>query len=375
MPNSQCTKATACESQLHGAARLRKFAARVPARKRVYPARIRALAPILRSPMIESGSRIVNPAAKLISAVLHIAIGAAGIYLVQLASTAPRPPARARLVVLGRYAAPAIVPPIGRVRMTPPPVAREVRQPEPAPPRIDTPPIQLARMEPLPSVTAPVPPRPEATRPPKPIEVKAVSVGVFARPEAPNAKTPDRKPDAPVVGDFDRQATAHARAESPAASVTAAGFNSETPVSAPSSAGRVVSDAGFGRDAVRSRAPQPVTSNPVHDSGFDAQPSVVKSVSQPVKIDRIDVPLEILFKPAPAYTEEARALKIDGEVLLEVEFTASNDVRVLRVVRGLGHGLDEAAIDAARRIRFKPAQSSGRPVDFKTTVHIVFRLT
>lgn len=324
--------------------------------------------------MIESGSRLVNPAAKLISVVLHVAIGVAGVYLIQLASTAPRPPSRARLVFLAR-AAEAIVPPIERVRLTPPPVAREARQPEPAPPRIETPPIQIARVEPLPPVPAPVPPRPQATPPPKPIEVKAVSVGVFARAEAPNAKAPAPKPDTPVVGGFDRQAAARVRAESPAASVTAAGFSSETPVSAPSSSGRVVSETGFGNEAVRSRAPQPVASNAVHDSGFDAQPNAVKSVSQPVKTDRIDVPLEILFKPAPAYTEEARALKIEGDVLLEVEFTASSEVHVVRVVRGLGHGLDEAAVDAARRIRFKPAQSSRRPVDFKTTVHIVFRLT
>ena len=52
------------------------------------------------------------------------------------------------------------------------------------------------------------------------------------------------------------------------------------------------------------------------------------------------------------------------------------NVRVLRVVRGLGHGLDEAAQRAALRIRFKPAQSSdGRPVDSRATVHITFRLS
>jgi outer membrane biosynthesis protein TonB len=50
-------------------------------------------------------------------------------------------------------------------------------------------------------------------------------------------------------------------------------------------------------------------------------------------------------------------------------------VRVLRVVRGLGHGLDEAAQRAAVRIRFKPAQSDDRPVDSRATVHITFRLS
>ena len=75
------------------------------------------------------------------------------------------------------------------------------------------------------------------------------------------------------------------------------------------------------------------------------------------------------------YTDEARSARIEGTVSLELEFTAAGDVRVLRVVRGLGHGLDEAAQRAALRIRFKPAQSDGRPVDSRATVHITFRLS
>ncbi len=86
------------------------------------------------------------------------------------------------------------------------------------------------------------------------------------------------------------------------------------------------------------------------------------------------VPVEVLSKPTPTYTDEARKLKIEGEVILEVDFASTGSVRVLRVVRGLGHGLDEAAARAAEQIRFKPAQDAGRPVDFRTTVHIVFRL-
>jgi TonB family protein len=61
-------------------------------------------------------------------------------------------------------------------------------------------------------------------------------------------------------------------------------------------------------------------------------------------------------------------------VLLEVEFGATGSVTILRVVQGLGHGLDEAAATAAKQIRFKPAQDGGRPVDYRATVHIVFRL-
>ena len=85
-------------------------------------------------------------------------------------------------------------------------------------------------------------------------------------------------------------------------------------------------------------------------------------------------PVEILAKPHPVYTEEARRLKLEGDVLVEVVFTASGEVRVGRVVRGLGHGLDEAAVRAAQQIRFKPARRDGQPVDFPAVVHIVFQL-
>jgi TonB family protein len=78
--------------------------------------------------------------------------------------------------------------------------------------------------------------------------------------------------------------------------------------------------------------------------------------------------------PTPTYSDEGRAKKIEGEVLLQVVFTASGDVKVLRVVQGLGHGLDEAAQNAARQIRFKPAQQDGQPVDSTAIVHIVFNL-
>jgi len=85
-------------------------------------------------------------------------------------------------------------------------------------------------------------------------------------------------------------------------------------------------------------------------------------------------PVEITFKPNPVYTDEARSMKLEGEVLLEVSFSANGTLHVNRVVRGLGHGLDEAAIAAANKIRFKPALRSGQPVDSTAVVHVTFQL-
>jgi TonB family protein len=84
--------------------------------------------------------------------------------------------------------------------------------------------------------------------------------------------------------------------------------------------------------------------------------------------------VEIISKPVPVYTQEARQLKLEGEVLLEVMFGANGQLRVNRVVRGLGHGLDEAAIKAANQMRFKPALRIGSPVDSTAIVHVVFQL-
>jgi TonB family protein len=85
-------------------------------------------------------------------------------------------------------------------------------------------------------------------------------------------------------------------------------------------------------------------------------------------------PVQILSKPTPSYTADARSARVEGEVLLEVVFSASGKLQVLRVVRGLGHGLDESAIRAAEQITYKPASRGGETVDFPAILHIVFQL-
>ena len=85
-------------------------------------------------------------------------------------------------------------------------------------------------------------------------------------------------------------------------------------------------------------------------------------------------PVEITFKPDPAYTEEARKLKVEGEVLLEVEFGADKTLHVNRVLRGLGHGLDETAVAAVNKMDFKPAMRDGHPIDSTAVVHVIYQL-
>jgi TonB family protein len=84
--------------------------------------------------------------------------------------------------------------------------------------------------------------------------------------------------------------------------------------------------------------------------------------------------IEVLSKPAVQYTSEARELKIQGDVVLRVTFTAAGQVVVQGVTRGLGHGLDEEARRVAQQIRFRPATKNGQPVDSTTNITITFQL-
>jgi TonB family protein len=113
----------------------------------------------------------------------------------------------------------------------------------------------------------------------------------------------------------------------------------------------------------------------VQSSGFGTQ----EIAQNTPRVQRVDTTLptssvEITYKPNPVYTDEARNLKLEGEVLLEVNFTANGQLHVNRVVRGLGHGLDEAAVAAANKMRFKPALRNGQAIDSTAVVHVVFQL-
>jgi TonB family protein len=114
----------------------------------------------------------------------------------------------------------------------------------------------------------------------------------------------------------------------------------------------------------------------VQSAGFASQEAAPSGPRQPRQLDSgpATTPVEVTYKPNPVYTDEARQLRLEGEVLLEVSFSASGQLHVNRVVRGMGHGLDEAAIAAASRMRFKPAMRNGQPVDSTAIVHVVFQL-
>jgi TonB family protein len=82
----------------------------------------------------------------------------------------------------------------------------------------------------------------------------------------------------------------------------------------------------------------------------------------------------ILNKEKAEYTPEARANKVQGTVVLNVIFGADGGIRVLRVVRGLPHGLTGQALKAAQRVQFEPAVKDGKPVDIRGDLEFSFDL-
>ena len=86
-------------------------------------------------------------------------------------------------------------------------------------------------------------------------------------------------------------------------------------------------------------------------------------------------PPKVTFKPNPVYSPEARAQNVEGDAVVKVIFRANGTMDVIGLVHGLGHGLDEPALDAARGVRFTPAlDAAGRPVDFPTNIIVHFIL-
>ena len=345
------------------------------------------------------------------SAVLHVAFAAAIFYVAHDArwGIPARQSSALAFVVLEPPVPPRVIP--TQPLRLPPVVKEEPKIREAVPVEIAPIPDRvLARVEPAPPAPEPRRADPIAPQRPKPAP-PTVTVGVFAPSgnsahatelsrtvqgagfDAPAARAPAVQPVSAAVGAFEssvgvrpqpgtdrpnvvgdagfgtRTAIGPSR---PAARLADAGFGTAVATAPARLGGRGLADGGFdaGRgDAGRGRLP----SQAVKATDFDAR-APQAAAPQAARQSPVEVPLEILSKPTPAYTDEARALKIEGEVLLEVEFTATGEIRVLKVVRGLGHGLDESATRAVQGMRFKPAQRNGQPTDVRTTVNIVFQL-
>ncbi len=280
------------------------------------------------------------------------------------------------------------VPPVPKIKMPPiPPLPKtevKIVPPKPViePPKVE--PIKVATKVPV--MPAPAP-RPVVT-PPKPV------VGQFAAPQAPaqqavrpaqaqtagfgsptgvQANPNASRPTAlAVVGGFGAAANSNTGGAGRQSTISTTGFGAGTAGGSPNGSARgAVASTGFGSGSQAAGAPG--GHGAVASTGFGAgQPAAGPAAARVQQ--SVTTPIVVLAKPQPQYTAEAREAHVEGDVTLEVRFTADGQVEVLRVVNGLGHGLDEQARLAATRIRFKPSTRDGKPVDQVSVIHITFQL-
>lgn len=232
----------------------------------------------------------------------------------------------------------------------------------------------------LPKVAAAVPP----SLPAKPVPPVEVKTGAFDKPKS-EPPSVHQLPRDVQTGGFGDPSGIAAKADPNRENVKVASIGS---FDLPSGAGKgnglagssgvsgTVRNSGFGGAPAATDSHAQRTASAVAPSGFGSPVTTAdQSGKQHDQKPQELQPVEILFKPRPAYTPEALRQKVEGEVLLDVVFTASGSLHVNRVVKGLGYGLDDMALAAAQRIRFRPARRDGQPYDCAALVHMVFELT
>ena len=101
-------------------------------------------------------------------------------------------------------------------------------------------------------------------------------------------------------------------------------------------------------------------------------PGLTSGLGGPPK-GRLTLP-ELVTKKEPEFTEEARRAKLQGTVDLVIVVGADGRVANVQVIRGLGLGLDERAVDAVKQWKFRPGTADGKPIAMSASVAVTFRL-
>ncbi|MFP2964437.1 energy transducer TonB, partial [Myxococcus sp. 1LA] len=181
--------------------------------------------------------------------------------------------------------------------------------------------------EPKPEPPKPPPPKPRAVKPP-PVKVaeapKPLPPPPVDAPPPPNETPPPSAKPAPLVVGMTMSST-----------TSAGGFAA------------AVGNTLYGRTGPTAKAPQEVKAYsapkyaPIYQ--VDSEPTVASEVKIP-------------------YPEEARRAGVEGTVTLSIAIDHEGKVTAVKILKGPGYGLNEAARDAIRRFRFKPAIKGGEPV-------------
>ena len=82
----------------------------------------------------------------------------------------------------------------------------------------------------------------------------------------------------------------------------------------------------------------------------------------------------VLYQPEPEFSEEARKAKVAGNVLVSLQVDTTGRPTHIKVIRGIGLGLDEKALEAVRQYKFKPAMENGHPVVVQLNIDVNFQI-
>lgn len=103
-------------------------------------------------------------------------------------------------------------------------------------------------------------------------------------------------------------------------------------------------------------------------------PSVDGTIEHPARIGGNVLPPKVLKHVDPQYSEEARRQQLSGTVLLSFVVDEKGLPQKIQVIRGIGHGLDEKAIEAVQQYRFQPAMRDGTPVSVQLKMEVRFEI-
>ena len=118
---------------------------------------------------------------------------------------------------------------------------------------------------------------------------------------------------------------------------------------------------------------QPTTPTP-GTSTNDVQSNAGNTTEGPINHNGKIQPPVLVYSPPPVYSIEARQAHFSGTVLVFLQIDVNGNPSHIRVVKGVGMGLDEKAVNAVRQYKFKPAMQDGKPVVFDLNVNVNFQI-
>ena len=105
--------------------------------------------------------------------------------------------------------------------------------------------------------------------------------------------------------------------------------------------------------------------------------AAIQLAPTPPDIQRVGAgvsPPRVISRVEPQYTDVARENRIQGTVVLQAVIMADGTVQIVRIVRSLGYGLDEAAVTALQQWVFAPGMKDGEPVNVALNIEVNFNL-